>query len=236
MSHANSPVVVDDDVARARVRFVKGISAAVVALSAWSVLAAAVQARPLPPGGNIDALTDPLTGVSLADRPELAGDVIFEIDQPFAGAAFNGVLTTRVVRETASGTLDFYYRVEQPLDSYDITGFNSFTIDADFRTDLPDDPLPKGNQGVHRSDDGNTVDLVFANGFIFLQTNATAFDRHGTGRFPDDSGDSIATLSNIPVPTAAPPAIPLPPAVFAGLSGLAMAAGFARRFARRGVR
>jgi hypothetical protein len=229
-------VVVNDDVARVRVRCVKGVSPIVAALAVCLALGTGVHARPLPPGGNIDALTDPLTGVSLADRPELAGDVIFEIDQPFAGAAFNGVLTTRVVRETVSGTLDFYYRVEQPLDSYDISGFNSFTIDADFRTDLPDDPLPKGNQGVHRSDDGNTVDFVFANGFIFLQTNATAFDRSGTGRFPDNSGDSIATLSNIAVPTAAPPAIPLPPAVFAGLSGLALAAGFARRFARRGGR
>jgi hypothetical protein len=192
-----------------------------------------VHARPLPPGTAID-VTDPLTGVSLADRPELAGDVIFELDQPFSGAAFNGVLTTRIVRETNAGTLDFYYRVEQPLDSYEITGFNSFTIDADFRTDLPDDPGPKGAQGVHRSADGNTVGFDFANGFIFLQTNATDFDRHGTGAFPDDSGDSIATLSDIAVPVAGnpPPSIPLPPGLLPGLAGLAMAAAACRRYRR----
>src|SRR5205809_426506 len=91
-------------------------------------------ARPLPPGTSID-VTDPLTGVSLADRPELAGDVIFETDQPFAGLAFNGVLTTRVVREDVADTLDFYYRVDPVLDSYSIKGFDSFTTDVDFRTD-----------------------------------------------------------------------------------------------------
>jgi hypothetical protein len=235
VSHANSPVVVNDDVVRTRVRFVRGISAAAVALSVCLVLAAGVHARPLPPGAAVD-VTDPFTGVSLADRPELAGDVILEVDQPFAGLAFSGTLTTRVVRETSSGTLDFYYRVSPVLDSYDITGFNSFDIDADFRTDLPDDPGPKGAMGAHRSADGDTVGFDFVNGFLFLQTNATAFDRTGTGRFPDNSGDSIATLSNIAVPTTAPPSIPLPPAVFAGLSGLAVAAGAARRFARRGAR
>jgi hypothetical protein len=223
-------VVVNDDVAR--VRFVKVLASA-AAVSMWLALTAGVYARPLPPGSAID-VTDPLTGVSLADRPELAGDVIFELDQPFAGAAFNGVLTTRIVRETNSGTLDFYYRVEQPLDSYEISGFNSFTIDADFRTDLPDDPGPKGAQGVHRSADGDTVGFDFANGFIFLQTNATAFDRHGTGRFPDNSGDSTATLADIAVPFASsPPAIPLPPAVLPGLSGLAIAAAFCIRQRRR---
>jgi hypothetical protein len=211
------------------------LAAATVALLAVVVPAGVAHARPLPPGAAID-VTDPFTGVSLADRPELAGDVIFEVDQPFAGAAFSGTLTTRIVRETGTGTLDFYYRVSPVLDSYDITGFNGFNIDADFRTDLPDDPGPKGAQGAHRSADGDTVGFDFVNGFLFLQTDATAFDRSGTARLPDNSGDSVATLSNVAVPTQAPPVVPLPPAIFAGLGGLAMAAGFARRFARRGAR
>jgi hypothetical protein len=233
VSHANSPVVVNDDVARARVRWINRLAVAAAAFSMCLALSAIVHARPLPPGSAID-VTDPLTGVSLAERPELAGDIIFEIDQPFAGAAFNGVLTTRIVRETSSSTLDFYYRVERPLDSYDVTGFNSFTIDADFRTDLPEEPFQKGNEGVHRSADGNTVGFDFANGFIFLQTNATAFDRHGTARLPDDSGDSIATLADVAVPVASsPPAIPLPPALLPGLSGLAIAAAFCIRYRRR---
>jgi hypothetical protein len=233
VSHANSPVVVNDDVARARVRWIKSLAGAVTAVSMCLGLSAGVYARPLPPGSAID-VTDPLTGVSLTDRPELAGDTIFETDQPFAGLAFNGVLTTRIIRETSTGTLDFYYRVEQPLDSYEVTGFNSFTIDADFRTDLPDDTGAKGAEGVHRSADGDTVGFDFANGFIFLQTNATAFDRHGTARLPDDSGDSVATLTDVAVPVAsAPPAIPLPPALLPGLSGLAIAAAFCIRYRRR---
>jgi hypothetical protein len=237
VAHANSPVVVNDDVVRARVRWINKLAAAATAVAMCLALSAGVHARPLPPGSAID-VTDPLTGVSLADRPELAGDVIFEVDQPFAGAAFSGTLTTRVVRETNAGTLDFYYRVEQPLDSYEITGFNSFTIDADFRTDLADDTGIKGAEGVHRSADGNTVGFDFANGFIFLQTNATAFDRHGTARLPDDSGDSIATLADVAVPVASapPPAIPLPPALVPGLAGLVMAAGACRRYARRRAR
>jgi hypothetical protein len=230
-------VVVNDDVARTRVQWIRRLSATASAFAMCLALSSGAHARPLPPGSAID-VTDPLTGVSLADRPELAGDVIFELDQPFAGAAFSGVLTTRVVRETTRGTLDFYYRVEQPLDSYEITGFNSFTADVDFRTDLPDDPGPKGAQGAHRSADGNTIGFDFVNGFLFVQTDATDFDRHGTGRFPDDSGDSVATLSDIAVPVAAnpPPSIPLPPAVVPGLAGLVMAAGACWRFRRMRTR
>jgi hypothetical protein len=218
---------------RARVSWMS--TAIVVVMGCAAMLASApavVNARPLPPGSGIDSFTDPLTGVSLADRPELAGDIIFQLDQPFAGKAFDGVLTTRVVRETKAGTLDFYYRVDPVLDSYSIKGFNSFTTDVDFRTDL-DDPR-HGTEGAARSADGDTINFDFVLGFLFVQTNAKSFDRHGTGVFPDNSGDSIATLSNIAVPAqSTPPSIPLPPAFLAGLSGLALAAGACHRFRRR---
>ena len=187
---------------------------------AMLVAAPAAEARSVPPGGSID-VTDPLTGVSLADRPELAGIIIFEQTQPFAGDAFFGVLTTRVIREDVGGTLDFYYKVEQPLDSYSIKGFDSFTTDVDFRTDLPGDPLLRGAIGVARSTDGDILNFNFGNGFLFVQTNATQFALTGEGTFPDDSGDSIARVSRIAVPSV----IPLPPAVYAGLIGLTMAAG-----------
>ena len=196
---------------------------------AASVAPRSAEARPVPPGGSID-VTDPLTGVSLADRPELEGMIILELTQPFAGDAFSGVLTTRVVREDAAGTLDFYYKVEPTLDSYSITGFDSFTTDVDFRTDVPDDLGPRGAMGVARSADGDTLNFLFANGFLFVQTNATEFELTGEGVFPDNSGDSIARISGIAVPSA----IPLPPAVYAGLIGLALAAGAC--YQRRSVR
>jgi hypothetical protein len=183
-------------------------------------------AGPLPPGGGNDALTDPFVGVTLADRPELAGDILLDLSQPFSdpSQALEGVLRTIVVREAVSGTLDFYYATEPAFDTFSVSGFDKRPLDVEARTDFPEATgLPGG--GAVRSDDGDTVLFVFRGSFTFLQTDATEFDRSGTAEFRPDSFGFPITIGSVAVPSA----IPLPPAVYAGISGLVMAAGCRRR-------
>jgi hypothetical protein len=191
------------------------------------VLAFAAQsdARPLPPGANIDALTDGFTGVTLADRPELAGEVILELDQPFRNdeEAFEGVFRTVVVREDVSGTLDFYYFAEPPLDVFRVTGFDRREIDVDVRLDFADAPGRPGG-GAFRTPDGETIIFSFPNGFTFVQTDATAFESTGSAVVVGASPGQRLTIEGVPVPAPAPIVIPLPPALYAGLAGLALAA------------
>src|SRR5687768_18077205 len=190
----------------------RGMRCAVAAAVAIFLASSFTLARPLAPGESID-VTDPLTGTSLAERPELAGDIIFELTQNFSGDAFSGTLQTRVVRETDAGTLDFYYRVDPTLDSYSVTGFNGFSTDVDFRTDLPDDPGPHGASGAARTADGDTIHFVFRGGWTFVQTNATDFRTTGTATFPPNNVGDPVTIGGVAVP------IPLPPAVYAGAIG-----------------
>ena len=59
-------------------------------------------------------LDTPLGGTTVALRPELAGTVIEDVLTPFSFGALNltGTVQNRVVRETNTGTLDFYWRIK----------------------------------------------------------------------------------------------------------------------------
>ena len=50
-----------------------------------------------------------LSGTSLAARPELAGDII--ASKTYALPQKNAAFNTWVVRESSTGTLDFYYQI-----------------------------------------------------------------------------------------------------------------------------
>lgn len=54
-----------------------------------------------------------LGGTTSAARPELAGTVLEDVITPFSFGALNisGTVQNRVVRETGTGTLDFYWRI-----------------------------------------------------------------------------------------------------------------------------
>jgi len=212
----------------------RSVRAAVVAGLMGLAFAGASHARPLPPGANIDALTDPFTGVTLADRPELAGEVILELDQPFRNdeLAFEGVFRTVVVREDVSGTLDFYYFAEPALDVFSVTGFGRREIDVDVRLDFADAPGGAGG-GAFRTPDGDTIFFSLRNGFTFVQTDATTFNLTGSAVVVGASPGQRLTIEGVPVPVAEPVVIPLPPALYAGLAGLALAAYSHRRHRRR---
>ena len=186
------------------------------------------QARIIQPGEGNDALVDPLTGVALADRPELAGDVIADLLVPFSnGVSVEGTVRTQVVREAVTGTLDFYYTVTPANDLVRISGFDNFLTDVDWRTDLG-----KGASGAFRSADGDTLNLSFnSGGPTFVKTDATEFALTGSFVFSPDNADPAPP----PVAVYAPAAIPLPPALLAAPPAFALAALAQRRFKiRRG--
>lgn len=86
-----------------------------------------------------------LPGTTEAARPELAGVVLADTMQPFSfsGLALSGTVQNRVVRETGTGTLDFYWRVlVDPastgggISAFRLGNFGySYLTDADWRID-----------------------------------------------------------------------------------------------------
>ena len=85
--------------------------AAPLALLAAVFAATPARAVPLAPGS---AVATP--GTTSAARPVLAGTVLQDVVQTFTitdpnGRQIKGTIQDRVVRETSTGTLDFYYRI-----------------------------------------------------------------------------------------------------------------------------
>lgn len=75
--------------------------------------AASAQAAIVNPGQTL-----PLSGTSAAERPELVGDVIADesfnfslVATPGSSTMITGTVQQLVVREAATGTLDFYWRI-----------------------------------------------------------------------------------------------------------------------------
>ncbi len=195
------------------------------------------EARIVAPGGDINSI-DPLTGVSLADRPELAGEIIAEMLIPLEVDFLEGMppvvlgkMRTQVVRETVSGTLDFYYTLvdAQPADGFSVSGFKGFLTDVDFRTDLGPG---NGATSVFRELDGDVLHFSFqAGGPTFVKTDATEFGLVGEARVSFDPGSSPPAVVSVFAPVS-PTAIPLPPAAIAGSVGLGLAYIIQRRFRR----
>jgi hypothetical protein len=85
------------------------------------------------------------TGTTLAARPELAGQVLEDVVAPFSFVYGTGTMTgtvqSRVVRETVSGTLDFYWRITNDagsplgMPSFQLNDFFTSSYDADWRAD-----------------------------------------------------------------------------------------------------
>ena len=115
-----------------------------VAAAALSLgMSAAAQAVPLNKTFAAEAfLVTMLTGTTSAARPELAGTVLEDDVQSFSYGSVSGTVQSRVVRETVSGTLDFYWRVQVDAESlgtvpeFMVRDFGySHLNDADFRID-----------------------------------------------------------------------------------------------------
>jgi hypothetical protein len=152
----------------------------------------AAQAVPLVPGGVAF-----LFGTTVAARPELACVVIRDAVSPFevrdanGNVVLKGTIQDRVVKENATGTLDFYFRIKNdPGSTAQITrvdrrNYAAFATDVDYRTDGLGEIGPTR---AWRSNDGSAVYFDFSNApilpgqssrFVFIRTPARNYNLGG---------------------------------------------------------
>jgi hypothetical protein len=156
----------------------------------------------------------PISGTTLAARPELADTDLGTITTPFTlqtsdGATVDGTLIAFVGREDVSGTLDFYYRVEDNdpvgtiaapppfIITLGMNDFAGFTTDMDYRTDSVG---ILGPVAASSSSDGSEVAFYFAGNLgpgeetytMFIKTNAI---NYGLG---ETDGEVLGSKGNGP--------------------------------------
>jgi len=142
-------------------------------------------------------------GTTYAARPELGGTVIHDtlipitIDNSSGVAIFKGHLQDRVVKETKTGTLDFYqtiradagFKTSVLLEDVERSSFKNYSTDVDYRTDGIGDPSDHPVLATRNSGVGAYVSFFFngetlAEGndslFYFVKTNAKTYDLKGT--------------------------------------------------------
>lgn len=141
-----------------------------------------------------------LPGTTVALRPELAGTIIADdIVSPFhltlaSGGVVTGSIQERVVRETGTGTLDFYWKVNVDENSagalsyFRIGNILGSSYDADWRIDGLGDVNPDSAHLFGGSHTGQGyINFYFSDGlgagessnFMFLHTNATDYAKTG---------------------------------------------------------
>ena len=193
--------------------------AAPLALLAAVFAATPARAVPLAPGS---AVATP--GTTSAARPVLAGTVLQDVVQTFTitdpnGRKIKGTIQDRVVRETSTGTLDFYYRIMNDSSSRGpivIVSKSSFappslTTDVDWRIDGLGDVGPTQ---AKRSGDGSRIDFNHASTasihpgkqsrFVFVKTDATEYREGGQTEIGGDLGITAAGLYTVSVKTFEP--------------------------------
>jgi hypothetical protein len=188
-----------------------------------------------------------LGGTTVAERPELAGVVLEDVLQPFSFNGATGTVQNRVVRETASGTLDFYWRVMVDaqstghIEAFRVGDFGySYLTDADWRIDGLGSAAPYvGRLFNPASNPGGDINFLFtdpavggpgyeSSRFFFVHTGATAYAK--TAQY-----DMLCAPNGCISQTyqTFAPAVPEPQTYALMLAGLAAMAWIARRQPRR---
>jgi PEP-CTERM motif len=138
-----------------------------------------------------------LGGTTSAARPELAGTVLEDDVVAFSFAGISGTVQNRVVRETVSGTLDFYWRVIVDANStggsVEALRIGSFgydwITDADWRVDGLGTVNAYAGRVFNPANPSNAdgdINFLFTDPaigagqestFMFLHTDATSYAR-----------------------------------------------------------
>lgn len=164
-----------------------------------------------------------LPGTTAAARPELAGTVLEDVITSFSFSGVTGTVQNRVVRESSTGTLDFYWKVNVDPGSAS-AGVSAFRLidfgydnikDADWRIDGLGSVAPTtGRLFNEASQPSGAINFLFdgvvtagsASRFFFLHTDATSYTQSArydllTGGDQALSG-SFSTFAPTPVPEA----------------------------------
>jgi hypothetical protein len=186
-----------------------------VLLFSWVALSPYLaRAVPLEPGTTVST-----PGTTLADRPDLEGDIIESNFVPFAGTnalhevMFIGTLVEAVVSEHGTSTLDFYYALvndagsRQGITSLAAKSLTGFLTDVDSLTDSGGDV---GSSSAARDVSGAAVQFNFANpilpgqtsNLMFVKTNSFNFGTGNVALTSDAGIASIQVFAPIPEPTS----------------------------------
>lgn len=215
--------------------------AATLALIAHGAAHAVALTQPVSPEFFADTA---LPGTTSAARPELAGTVLEDLITPFSFEGITGTVQNRVVRETASGTLDFYWKVNvdrmEPsvgVSAFRLTDFGHENLtDADWRIDGLGSVAPDTARLFNESSQpGGSINFLFDSAvnagsqsrFFFLRTTATTYSQSASFDLLGGPGQALS-----PVYSTFAPAVPEPGTHALVFTGLAAVALVARR--RRG--
>lgn len=221
----------------ASLRPVAAALVAAMALLAQTAAHAVALTEPVSPAFSADTA---LPGTTAALRPELAGTVLEDLITPFSFEGITGTVQNRVVRESASGTLDFYWKINvdrmEPrvgVSAFRLTDFGYGNLtDADWRVDGLGSVAPDTARLFNESSQpGGSINFLFDSAvnagsqskFFFLRTTATTYSQ--SARF-DLLGGPGQALS--PIYSTFAPAVPEPGAyalMLAGLAAVGMVAG-----------
>ena len=187
-----------------------------------------------------------LPGTTVLDKPELAGLVLEDLLTPFsitgAGEGLSGMIQNRVVRSDIDNTLTFYWRIlpssgAGDISAFRLTGFDGFTLDADWRPDGLGDVAPDiaryfgdGTGSVNFLFEGEEVGGTDASGFtesyfFYLDTAALNYDMTGSFDLLCAPLDCISESYS----TFAPSAVPIPAAAWLFGTALFGLLGFSKR-------
>lgn len=222
------------------VRALRSISLAVTVAAALLAHTSA-QAVALNEPVSTAFLDTTLPGTTVALRPELAGTVLEDVITAFSFQGITGTVQNRVVREDASGTLDFIWKVDVDSVAPGSTGVRAWRLidfgygaikDADWRMDgLGTVPPVTARLFNEAGEPTGAINFLFDTSvgagaqsrFFFLRTDATSYslsaryDLLGDGQSPSPLFSTFA------------PAVPEPGAYALAVSGLIVAGLAVRR-------